>query len=183
MKFKKTAIDGLWHVVLEPYQDDRGSFTRLFCSREFVQNGLPGDWAQFNLSRNFHQGTLRGLHFMNLDVREYKIVRCQKGRIYDVVADLRFCSATFRHWLSFELNEQVDEMLVIPPGCAHGFMTVCDSCEVFYGHSAFYQAELDLGIRFDDPALNVAWPLPVRHISARDQSLPFLQDIIPSKDT
>ena len=158
----------------EPSSDHRGSFTRLFCEREFSARGLETRFPQLSQSATHIHGTVRGLHFQRSPHSEVKLVRCAKGAIFDVIVDLRPGSSTYRHWQGFELTAENGNQLYIPQGFAHGFQTLSDACEVAYMISAFYFPEAAAGVRFDDPALGIAWPLPVTDLSDKDRAWPLL---------
>jgi dTDP-4-dehydrorhamnose 3,5-epimerase len=174
MKFIETKLQGAFIIRPDIIEDERGFFARTFCRREFEDHGLNPDLVQCNISFNKQKGTLRGMHYQAAPHTEAKLVRCTAGAIYDVIIDLRRDSPTFRQWLAEELAADSYCMLYIPQGCAHGFQTLTDNAEVFYQHSAAYSPDHACGIRFNDPALNIAWPLPVSVISAKDQIYPLL---------
>jgi len=176
VKFVSTEIAGVWLIVPEPIEDERGSFTRLFCRREFESHGLNAELAQCSASFNKRKGTLRGLHFQAEPHGEDKIVRCTRGILYDVAADIRPKSPSYRRWCGFELSADNRTMLYIPRGVAHGFLTTSDDTEVFYQMSEFYHPESARGVRWDDPSLAIRWPqVPPALISDSDRSLPFLR--------
>ena len=176
MIFRETGLHGAYLVVPERLEDERGYFARTWCAREFAELGLDANLSQCNTSFNPHQGTLRGLHYQTGDGAEAKLIRCIRGRIFDVIVDLRPASPTYRSWFATELNAENGVMLYAPGGFAHGFQTLEDESEVFYQISAPYRPELGRGIRWDDPVLAIAWPqADKRIISARDQSLPLLE--------
>ena len=172
MIFEKIKIAGAWMVGLNRLGDDRGFFARAWCREEFAAKGITAELSQANLSFTQHAGTVRGMHFQNEPNAEMKAVRCVRGAIFDVVLDLRQESPTFRQWTGVELNAENRQMLVVPEGCAHGFQTLLDDTEVYYLVSASYSEESEEGIRWDDPAFNVQWPLPVSRISAKDKEYP-----------
>jgi dTDP-4-dehydrorhamnose 3,5-epimerase len=177
MIFHPTGIQGAILVESQPHHDERGFFARTYCEREFSANGLNTRWVQHNHSLSRTVGTLRGLHFQCSPSAEIKLVRCLKGRVWDVVVDLRKESPTFRRWEAHELSENNMCALYIPVGCAHGFQCLTDECQLFYLMSEFYEPRCSLGVRWDDPDLAIAWPLPALNISPRDQALPLLKDI------
>jgi len=172
MIFTKTRLPGLVLVELEPSRDARGSFARIWCRREFAAAGLDVEIAQSSLSSNAARGTLRGLHFQRPPHEEVKLVRCVRGAIFDVAVDLRPNSATYCRWQGFELAAETGAALYIPRGFAHGFETLTDDSEVLYQISAFYAPEASAGVRWDDPAFAIDWPLPVAAISEKDRSWP-----------
>ncbi len=177
MRIRETGFTGLFLLNIEPRSDERGYFARTFCAREFAAAGLPTQFVQCNVSVNRHRGTVRGMHFQRDPSPEGKLVTCTRGRIYDVVIDIRRGSPTFCKWAGFELSEENKTLLYIPPGFAHGFQTLVDETDVFYQMTEFYQPELADGVRFDDPAFAISWPLPVSTISEKDRSLP---DFVPA---
>jgi dTDP-4-dehydrorhamnose 3,5-epimerase len=177
MTFEETAVPGAFVVTPERAEDDRGFFARTWCRREFAGRGLNPDLSQCGVSWNRRRGTLRGLHYQADPHPEAKLVRCTRGAVFDVAVDLRPGSATFGRWAAAELTADNGRMLYIPEGCAHGFQTLDDDSEVFYQISAAYHPDLARGVRWDDPALNVAWPLPVGKISERDARLPTLAEL------
>lgn len=161
-------------MVVEPERlaDERGFFARTFCAREFAAHGLDSRLVQCSLSFNPRRGTLRGMHYQEGPHGEGKLVRCTRGRIHDVALDLRRDSATFRHHVAVELSAENRLALYLPPGVAHGFLTLEDDCEVAYQMSEFFDPAAGRGVRFDDPAFGIAWPAPVELVSARDRSYP-----------
>ena len=176
MKFISTEIAGVWLIVPEPIEDERGSFARLFCRREFETRGLNSELVQCSTSFNRLKGTLRGMHFQAEPHGEEKIVRCTRGAMYDVMADLRRDSPSFRRWSGFELTADNRMMVYVPRGVAHGFLTMSDDTEVFYQMSEFHHPESARGVRWDDPSLAIRWPqVPPALISDGDRSLPYLQ--------
>jgi dTDP-4-dehydrorhamnose 3,5-epimerase len=172
MIFEPTRIDGLIALRLQRHDDERGSFSRLFSQDEFAARGLPSVFVQQSLSVTSRAGTVRGLHFQRAPHAEVKFVRCVRGAIYDVVVDLRPCSSSYLRWLGFHLEAQGDVALVIPAGCAHGFQSLQDDSEVLYQMDVPYCPAAATGIRFDDRALNIEWPLSVSLIAAKDLAWP-----------
>ena len=181
MIFGATEFDGAWLIDIEPKEDDRGFFARLWCRQELAAHGLDTDVAQESLSYNRRRGTLRGLHFQQAPHAEIKIVRCTRGAIFDVIVDLRQNSPTFCRWQGFELTADNHRAVYIPKGIAHGFQTLADGTEVAYQISAFHVPEAAQGYRYDDGAFAVSWPLAVSVISERDLNWPaFAVDISPA---
>jgi dTDP-4-dehydrorhamnose 3,5-epimerase len=172
MKFGATALSGVILVEPEPHVDARGAFARLWCAEEFAAHGVDLPAAQASLSVNPRVATLRGLHFQRAPARETRLVRCQRGRVFDVLLDLRPGSPTFMRHVATELDARRHNAVVVPPGVAHGFLTLEPDCEVHYTMSAAYRAELADGVRFDDPAFGIAWPLAVARIHERDRDYP-----------
>jgi dTDP-4-dehydrorhamnose 3,5-epimerase len=168
MRFEPTAIAGLWIVRLDWHSDERGAFARLFSRDEFAVHGLPEVFVQASLSVSRQAGTLRGMHFQRPPHAEVKLVRCVRGAIYDVVADLRPNSPSYLRWQAFELRAGGDAALCIPKGCAHGFQTLANDSEVLYQMDTAYAPDHADGVRYDDDALRIRWPRPITIISPKD---------------
>lgn len=183
MIFRKAALDGAYIIELEPHTDERGRFARAWCRQEFARRGLATDFVQGNVSVNPVHGTLRGLHYQAVPHGEAKLVRCVRGAIYDVIVDLRSWSPTYRQWIGVELTPDSFRMIYVPVDFAHGFQTLVDDTEVNYLVSAFYASEASRGVRYDDPALAIAWPVPVTRISAQDRSWPLLAAETAGRET
>jgi dTDP-4-dehydrorhamnose 3,5-epimerase len=165
-------------MVLETgaFEDHRGAFARLFCQQE-LQSVLQGKpIVQINHSITHQIGAVRGLHYQNPPHAEIKIVRCLKGRVFDVAVDLRQGSATFLKWVGQELTPDNRLAMLIPAGCAHGFQVLEEKSELLYLHTALYTPAAEGGLRFDDPAINIDWPLVAADISSRDISHPYLKE-------
>jgi len=174
--FSETPLRGVFMVDPQPQRDDRGFFARTWCAREFAAQGLSTQFVQCSVSFNDAAGTLRGLHYQSSPHAEAKLVRCTRGAIYDVVVDLRPHSPTLSRWFAVELTARDLRMLYLPPGCAHGFLTLADDSEVSYQMSQAYQPCASRGVRWNDPALGIRWPRSVRVISDRDATLPLLDE-------
>ena len=159
MKFHETAIVGARIIETEPRGDHRGSFTRVFCAREFAAAGLPTNFVQTNVSRSARAGTLRGMHYQRGADAEDKLVRASRGRVLDVIIDLRPESPSFGRHLKVELSEDNHRLLYVPKGCAHGFLSLVDDSEVTYQVSAFYAPGNEAGVRWNDPFFAIDWPL------------------------
>ena len=172
MRFEQTNLDGAYLVHSEPTQDHRGFFARTFCVKEFGALGLETSFPQHSISYSHRKGTVRGMHFQRAPHGETKLVRCLTGLIFDVIIDLRPESPTFRQWRGFELSADRRDQLYIPKGFAHGFQTLTDGAQVNYLISEFYAPEAAAGFRPDDPAFNIAWPLPVSEIAEKDLAWP-----------
>jgi dTDP-4-dehydrorhamnose 3,5-epimerase len=168
MHFQPLGIQGVVQVDVEAAADVRGSFARLHCEREFEAHGLSQRMVQSSVSHSQQRGTLRGMHFQWPPSREAKLVRCIRGAILDVVIDLRPDSPTYTRHLSLELMAAGRRAVFIPPGLAHGFQTLEDEVEVLYQMTDFYEPALAAGVRWNDPAFAIAWPLPVTTIHERD---------------
>lgn len=178
MLFRPLDIPGLWLIEPKKLQDERGFFSRVFCSDTFLERGLCANYAQWSVSFNLHRGTLRGLHFQLRPHEEVKLVSCTRGAIFDVAADVRPGSPTHAKWVGVELSADNRSLLYIPAGFAHGFQTLTDDAEVLYHISERYRPEAGRGVRWDDPDLAIVWPkTDQRIISNRDQALPRLRDI------
>ena len=172
MKRERTSISGAFVIVPEPQVDERGSFARLWCRREFAAWGLTAEWAQISASQNRQVGTLRGMHYQAAPHAEIKLVRCTQGAIWDVLVDLRPDSSSFRRWHGVELSAVNRRALYVPAGVAHGFQVLQPDSEVLYHISEFYSAEASRGVRWDDPAFGIHWPLPAPILSPRDAAHP-----------
>jgi dTDP-4-dehydrorhamnose 3,5-epimerase len=172
MIFKETRLQGAFTVEMEPIGDNRGFFARAWCQREFQARGLISCFVQNNITVSPKQGTLRGLHYQVAPHEEVKLVRCTQGAIYDVIIDLRPESPTYLEWLGTELTARNRKMIYIPGGFAHGYQILMDDTEVFYQVGQFYTPEYERGIRWDDPAFAIEWPLDVREISTKDTKWP-----------
>ncbi len=172
MIFAETALRGVYRIEPERREDERGFFARVWCRREFEERGLRPAIAQINVAFSPKRGTLRGLHFQLAPRQEVKVVRCTRGALLDVVVDLRTDSPTYRRWVGVELTAENGCMVYVPEGCAHGYQTLADDTELCYQTSEPYAPELARGIRYDDAAFGIAWPLPVTSISEADRSWP-----------
>lgn len=172
MRFLETGLPGAWLIDLEPVWDDRGFFSRTFCIKEFALHGLETNFVQHSLSYSAARGTLRGMHFQSPPHDEVKVVNCERGAIWDVIIDIRPESPAFGQWRGFELTAKNRHRLYIPTGFAHGFETLTDDTEVSYQISAFYEPLSASGLRYDDSAFAIPWPLPVAVISKQDQVWP-----------
>lgn len=175
MKFLLTPVDGAYLVDLEPHEDQRGSFARTFCQEEFQRQGLPTQIRQSNLSNNPYQGTLRGLHYQVEPHCEAKLIRVVRGRVYDVIVDLRKESPTFCQWFGTYLDDQECKAIFVPGGVAHGFLTLLKNTLIFYEMFEFHHPESARGIRYDDPLLDIHWPAEIKVISEKDQHWPNFQ--------
>lgn len=168
MIFKETNIDGAWLIEPERFEDDRGFFTRAFCPEEFEGQGIDFNPVQSNISHNKKALTLRGMHYHVAPYQEAKLVRCTSGRIFDVLVDLRPKSSSYKKWFGSELSPKNGNALFIPPGCAHGFLTLEDYSDVFYQMSPLYTPGHDCGFRWNDPQIAIEWPEEPVIISSRD---------------
>ena len=174
MTFVETELPGVWRISLERRADDRGYFARAFCRREFEEHGLSTQFVQANVSWNVRRGTLRGMHLQRAPHAETKLVRCTRGAVFDAVVDLRPDSPTFARWTAVELSAGDGQMLLVPAGFAHGYLTLADDTEVFYQVTEEYHPESETGLRWDDPTVAIRWPFSPTAISSRDRALPDL---------
>lgn len=175
MEFIDTPIPGLRLARLAPIRDERGYFSRLYCQESFAKAGFPDPIVQSNQSLTMKAGTVRGLHYQLAPHAETKFVRCTSGRIWDVAVDIRPESPTYGHWYAHELSPENFLVMLIPEGFAHGFQALEDESSLLYMVSRPYCGAAERGLRFDDPALGIDWPLPVIGVSPRDRQHPLLQ--------
>ncbi|WP_298819612.1 dTDP-4-dehydrorhamnose 3,5-epimerase [Chloroflexus sp.] len=173
MRFLPTELKDAYIIELEPREDNRGFFARVWAKDEFAEHGLVDRVVQMNLSYNRLAGTLRGMHFQHAPYAETKLVRCIRGAIYDVIIDLRPESPTYKRWIGVKLTAANRLALYVPEGFAHGFQTLEDETEVFYQVSQYYTPSAEGGVRFDDPAFGIEWPLPVTEMSEKDRRWPL----------
>jgi len=174
MRFEPTPLQGAFLIHPDPRVDRRGSFARAFCAREFAAAGLETSYAQTNISGNALAGTVRGMHFQRAPHAEVKLVRCVKGAVHDVIVDLREGSPTYRRWFAAELSDENGLTMYVPQGFAHGYQALSDGATAFYMVSAFYAPEAEGGLRYNEPALNIAWPRTVTDVSDKDAAWPLL---------
>jgi len=176
MKFSKTAIEGVWVIEPEFHQDDRGSFFRAWCLREFAEQGINFVPVQANMGFNLLKGTVRGMHYQVEPAREAKLVRCTRGAIFDVALDLRQGSSTYGKWFGAELTAENGRMLFVPEACAHGYESLEDRTEMHYMASQYYAPASARGARFDDPIFGIQWPLIPSVISVQDRTWPLVTE-------
>jgi len=179
MKIQATPLEGLVLIETQPVMDQRGRFARLFCDDELSAIRPNLHWPQINLSETLHCGTTRGMHFQYPPATEAKLIRCLRGRVFDVAVDLRAESPTFLRWHGVELNESNDMQFFIPEGFAHGFQALTDNVQLLYMHTTPWQHAHEGGLRPDDPAIAITWPLPLTQVSEKDRSAPLLDDKFP----
>lgn len=172
MQFRPTRVDGVALIETQPYQDHRGSFERAFCQSSFAAAGIEFAVRQASLSTNLKAGTLRGLHYQRITHPEAKLVRCVSGRVFDVAVDLRPQSPSFRVWYGVELWPASGRSLYIPPGVAHGFLSLEDDSVLHYMMDADHEAAAGAGVRWDDPAFAIDWPAAPSVIAPRDAGYP-----------
>ena len=175
MKFSETPVTGAYVIDVERIGDSRGYFGRLWCEKELDKQGLVSCIRQSNIGFSPDAGTLRGLHFQRPPHEEVKIVRCTRGAVFDVVADIRRDSPTFGKWFGIELNPDNASMLYVPEGCATGYLTLLDDSEIYYNTSEFYAPGAATGIRYDDPLFNIDWPAEIKILSDNDKGSPDFQ--------
>lgn len=176
MKFTPGAIRDSWLIDPAPHVDARGRFFRAWCVEEFQRHGIAFAPVQANIGTSHRAGTLRGLHYQVEPHPEAKLVRCTRGAVFDVVVDLRPDSPTYGRWDAAELSADNGRMLFVPPLCAHGYQTLSDEAEIFYFTSAMYAPTAVRGLRYDDPALAIAWPRPPVAVSAQDLAWPLFAE-------
>lgn len=169
MIFSSIAISGAYLIDLEPRADHRGSFARAFCLREFSANKIAFPIAQCNLAHTLHAGVVRGLHYQEKPAEEQKLVRCMNGAVFDTLVDMRRESPTYMTVYSVRLDSRNRKALFIPGGVAHGYQTLVDNTEFMYMTDQFYTPGVERGLRYDDPSLKIAWPLPARDVAERDR--------------
>lgn len=175
MLFTETSLPGAYVIDLEKRGDERGHFARAWCRREFETLALASEIEQINVAYSPRRGTLRGMHFQRPPHEEAKLVRCTRGAIFDVIVDLRPDSPTQLHWFAAELTADNGRMLYVPRGFAHGYQTLEDGTEITYQTTHAFVPHAASGVRFDDPALGIRWPLHVSSISAADRAWPLLE--------
>ncbi|RJO68879.1 MAG: dTDP-4-dehydrorhamnose 3,5-epimerase [Myxococcales bacterium] len=175
MQFTETRLPGAYLIDPEPIEDERGYFVTDWTRAELEARHLNAGLIQGNLSYNAKRGTLRGLHFQVAPYAEVKLVRCLRGALWDVIVDLRPDSPTFKQWTPVELSAANRRLLYVPEGFAHGYVTLEDHTEVMYLVSQYYHPEAARGLRWDDPAFGIPWPIPPACISARDRAHPLFE--------
>jgi dTDP-4-dehydrorhamnose 3,5-epimerase len=177
MQFRETGLDGVFIVQPEALEDERGFLACSWSTEEFAARGLNPRLVQCNISFNKRSGTLRGMHFQVKPYEQGKLVRCTRGAIYDVAVDLRVDSPTLYQWVGVELTADNHQMLYLPKGCAHGYQSLADNSEIFYQMSESYHPESTGGVRWDDPAFGIEWPMAVTVIAERDATYPFVGEL------
>ena len=171
MRFTPTALDGAYTADVEPFEDERGLFARVFCADELAAHGMSPHVAQVNLSYNWTAGMLRGLHYQ-VDPPEAKFLRCVKGAVYDAIVDLRPGSPTYLEWFGVELTEDNRRAVYVPPMFAHGYQALTNGATVVYSTSSAYTPGAERGVRWDDPAIGITWPIPSPVVSEKDAAWP-----------
>jgi dTDP-4-dehydrorhamnose 3,5-epimerase len=175
MHFTGTNLVGAWIIDPDPHEDDRGRFMRAWCAREFAKQGLSFLPVQANMGFSVRKGTVRGMHFQEAPALEAKLVRCTRGAIFDVALDLRPESPTYHKWYGIELSAENGRMLYVPEHCAHGYQTLEENTEMYYMASEFYTPSAGRGVRFNDPAFSIQWPLAVTAVSEQDRNWPLIK--------
>ncbi len=175
MLFHEIAVVGARVIDPTPHQDDRGRFTRAWCAKEFAEHGIDFAPVQANMGLSVRKGTVRGMHFQEAPALEAKLVRCTRGAIFDVVLDLRPGSPSYRKWYGAELSAENGRMLYVPEHCAHGYQTLEEGTEMYYMASEFYNSSAARGVRFDDPAFGIQWPLVATSVSEQDRNWPLVE--------
>lgn len=176
MIFEETKLKGAYVISLNPLTDARGGFARTFCKKEFQQIGHKKEFVQMNHSWNKIAGTIRGMHFQIPPYQEIKLIRCVRGSVLDVIVDLRKYSPTFLQHFTVELSAENKKMIYVPEDFAHGFQALEDDSELIYHHTEYYTPDADRGLRFDDPSLNIKWPLPPVMLSEKDKSYKLIDN-------
>ena len=176
MLFNPTKLKGAYTIDVQPFQDKRGFFTRTFCENEFGVQNLVQHFVQANHSGTHGKGVIRGMHFQHSPFCEVKLVKCVQGSIFDVIIDVREGSPTFLQWFGTELSAENKRMMYVPEGFAHGFQSLTDYSEITYMVSSFYNKESEAGVKYNDPKVNIEWPLPVSLVSDKDNSIPAIDD-------
>ena len=177
MIYTETSLPGVHFIDMEPIEDSRGFFSRFWCSNEMQTQGLPFEIAQINASLNVNAGTVRGLHYQRDPHAEAKIVSCTSGSVFDVAVDVRPDSATYLNWLGVELTADSNRLLYIPAGFAHGYQALADNTKLLYLVSEPYAPGAEDGLRFDDPAVGIVWPLDVTSVSVKDTEWPLVTGV------
>ncbi len=178
MRFTECEVADAWVIDPAPHDDDRGRFFRAWCRDEFAAHGIDFVPVQANIAHSIRKGTMRGLHYQVAPALEAKLVRCTAGAIFDVVVDLRPDSPTLYQWYGTELSAANGRMLLVPEGCAHGCLSKEDGTDIYYMASAIYAPKQARGVRYDDPAFGIRWPLPVTVVSPQDDAWPYVDSEI-----
>lgn len=173
--FMQTPLAGAFVITPTLREDNRGWLYRTYDKQIFEQIHLVSDWMQMSHTITYKKGTVRGMHFQYAPHTETKMLRCVAGAVLDVIVDLRKGSSTFLHWFGVELSATNKKSMYLPQGFAHGFQALEDNCELVYQHSAYYNPSVESGIRFDDPRIDIKWPLPIEMVSDLDKSRTFLE--------
>jgi dTDP-4-dehydrorhamnose 3,5-epimerase len=176
MIFNPLPLKGAFTIDVQPFEDNRGFFTRTFCEEEFAKHNLVQHFVQANHSGTIGKGIIRGMHFQHAPYCEVKLVKCVQGAIFDVIVDVRKDSPTFLQWFGAELTSENKRMMYVPAGFAHGFQSLTDYSEITYMVSSFYNKASESGVRYDDSKVNIEWPLPVSLVSDKDLIIPLIDE-------
>ena len=174
MDFTETKLKGAFIINLKRLEDERGFFARTFCQKEFKEHGLNTQIVQANISYNKKRGTFRGMHMQLAPYEESKLIKCTRGAIYDVIIDMRISSDTYKQWIGVELTAENHQLLYVPEGFAHGFITLKNDTEVTYQMNQFYAPGSEKGFRWNDPAFGIAWPIQPIVIAEKDKNFPLI---------
>jgi dTDP-4-dehydrorhamnose 3,5-epimerase len=177
MRFETCPIRGAWLIEATPHEDERGRFFRAWCANELGAQGIDFRPVQANVSSSRETGTIRGLHYQTRPALEAKLIRCTRGAVFDVIVDMRPGSPTQGQWFGTRLSAAQGNMLYVPEECAHGYQTLEDDSETYYLTSAFYAPDAVRGVRFDDPAIGITWPLAVSAVSDQDRRWPLVTSV------
>ncbi|RZS96968.1 dTDP-4-dehydrorhamnose 3,5-epimerase [Cecembia calidifontis] len=172
MNLQESFISGSFVIKPNKIEDHRGFFSRIYCKEEFGKHNIDFQVEQVNMSFCTKKGTIRGLHFQKSPFEEAKLLRCTHGSIFDVIVDLRPKSPSYLKWFGTELSEKNNEMIFVPPGCAHGYLSLEDFTAVSYMVNTPYSPGFEGGIRYDDPIFNIKWPIEISVVSEKDQNIP-----------
>jgi dTDP-4-dehydrorhamnose 3,5-epimerase len=175
MKFVETKLPGSFVIEQQKIGDERGYFSRVWCSNVFAEQGLKPEIAQVNTSYNPYKGTLRGLHYQVAPNEEAKLIHCTRGVIFDVIVDMRSDSPTYMDWFGIELKEDSGLMLYAPEGFAHGYQAITDNSAIIYPATEFYTPKSERGVRWDDPSVGIKWPLEPLYMSDKDKAWPLIK--------
>ena len=176
MTFEQTNLKGAWVVTLSPFNDERGSFARMFCKKDFSEIGFTKEFVQLNHSVNLSKRTFRGLHYQTPPYTETKLIRCIRGKIFDVIVDIREGSETFLNHFSIELSPENSKMLLVPEGFAHGYLTLVDNSDLIYFHTSYYKPGFEAALNYMDPKLNIQLPMEPAIISDKDKIHSFIDN-------
>jgi dTDP-4-dehydrorhamnose 3,5-epimerase len=174
MKIAATPLKGAFIIEPEPFEDTRGMFSRIFCKKEFQSISFVKNIVQVNHSITVEKGAIRGVHFQRPPMAEIKMVKCLRGSVFDVIIDLRKDLPTFLKWHGETLSAENMKMMYVPEGFAHGFQTMESNSELLYFHTEFYSPEHEEAVRYDDPLINIQWPMEITDISEKDRNHPLL---------
>ena len=174
MKIAATPLKGVFIIEPEPFEDTRGMFSRIFCKKEFQSISFVKNIMQVNHSITVEKGAIRGVHFQRPPMAEIKMVKCLRGSVFDVIIDLRKDLPTFLKWHGETLSAENMKMMYVPEGFAHGFQTMESNSELLYFHTEFYSPEHEEAVRYDDPLINIQWPMEITDISEKDRNHPLL---------